>query len=99
MNVSLTPALEDWVSRKVESGQYSTASEVIREALRLLQDHDQLREIRLAELKREIAIGLEQVERGELIEFDAERIKRLGREQLVREREQSTGRGELHKSG
>jgi antitoxin ParD1/3/4 len=87
MNVSLTPALEEWVSKKVEGGLYSSASEVVREALRLLQDHEQLREIRLAELRREVAIGLEQAERGDLKPFDAEEIKRLGREQLAREQE------------
>jgi antitoxin ParD1/3/4 len=87
MNVSLTPALEEWVIRKVHSGQYSTASEVVRDALRLLQDQDHLRELHLAELKREVAVGLEQAERGELREFDPERIKRLGREQLNRQRE------------
>ena len=36
MNVSLTPALEQYIRRKVESGLYSNASEVVREALRLL---------------------------------------------------------------
>lgn len=36
MNVSLTPELEQYIRRKVESGLYSNASEVVREALRLL---------------------------------------------------------------
>ncbi len=46
MNVSLTPELETLVSRKVKTGRYTTASEVVREALRLLDDYDRLREIR-----------------------------------------------------
>ena len=41
MNVSLTPELEEFVSAKVSSGRYNSASEVVREALRLLEDHDQ----------------------------------------------------------
>jgi antitoxin ParD1/3/4 len=40
MNVSLTPELEQLVTEKVESGRYTSASEVIREALRLLEEHD-----------------------------------------------------------
>jgi antitoxin ParD1/3/4 len=43
MNVSLTPELEEMVSRKVESGLYTSASEVIREGLRLLKEQDDLR--------------------------------------------------------
>ena len=42
MNVSLTPQLEDFVRRKVESGLYNNASEVIREGLRLLIEKDAL---------------------------------------------------------
>jgi antitoxin ParD1/3/4 len=40
MNVSLTPELEDLVNEKVRSGFYQTASEVVREALRLLKQRD-----------------------------------------------------------
>jgi antitoxin ParD1/3/4 len=40
MNVSLTPELEELVNLKVRSGLYQTASEVVREALRLLKQRD-----------------------------------------------------------
>lgn len=40
MNVSLTPELETLISKKVESGRYTSASEVVREALRLLEEQD-----------------------------------------------------------
>lgn len=43
MNVSLTPELEKFVDDKVESGLYNNASEVIRESLRLLKEHDEIR--------------------------------------------------------
>lgn len=59
MNVSLTPELEKWVQSKVESGMYTSASEVIREGLRLLKEQDALKEIRLAELRREIQQGID----------------------------------------
>lgn len=59
MNVSLTPELEKWVQSKVESGMYTSASEVIREGLRLLKEQDALKEIRLTELRREIQLGID----------------------------------------
>ena len=49
MNVSLTPELERFVSGKVESGRYNSASEVVREALRLLEENDSARAAQLAE--------------------------------------------------
>lgn len=59
MNVNLTPQLEDLVRAKVSSGMYTSASEVVREALRLMQEQDQLREAKLEELRRDIRRGLE----------------------------------------
>ena len=58
MNVSLTPELEKLVQEKVASGLYNSASEVIRESLRLLHERDRVREIRLEELRKEIKKGL-----------------------------------------
>jgi antitoxin ParD1/3/4 len=72
MNVSLTPELETYIQAKVTSGRYSSASEVMREALRLLQDHDQLQAIKLEALRKEIAIGIEQADRGEFSPLDIE---------------------------
>jgi antitoxin ParD1/3/4 len=65
MNVSLTPELEKLVARKVQSGLYQSASEVIREGLRLLDDQDRLRELRLGEVRKKIQTGLNQLDRGE----------------------------------
>jgi len=79
MNISLTPELEALVHEKVKSGLYHSASEVIRQALRLLEEREQLRQIRLNDLRKEIAIGLEQIERGEVVPFDAEAIKAKSR--------------------
>lgn len=58
MNVNLTPQLEELVREKVASGRYTSASEVVREALRLLQDQDQLRSVRLETLRKDIRQGL-----------------------------------------
>ena len=70
MNVSLTPELEKLVNEKVRSGMYHSASEVIREGLRLLQEQDELRRIKFETLKREIAKGIEQADRGEVVPAD-----------------------------
>lgn len=65
MNVSLTPELERRISEKVESGLYTTASEVVREGLRLLFEADEAREQRLARLRADIQVGIDQLDRGE----------------------------------
>jgi len=57
MNVSLTRKLEKLVQDKVESGLYNNASEVIREALRLLQETEELRRAKLKRLKSALAKG------------------------------------------
>jgi antitoxin ParD1/3/4 len=68
MNVSLTPELEELVHEKVKSGRYLSASEVVREGLRLLEERDRLYKARLAELQQEITIGVEEADRGELVD-------------------------------
>src|SRR6266852_3642394 len=80
MNVSLTPELERLVTEKVESGMYTSASEVIREALRLLKERDELRQTRLAELRREIQVGLDQLEQGQYSTYDEQSLKTLVQE-------------------
>ncbi len=79
MNISLTPELESLVQEKVKSGMYHTASEVIREALRLMQEQDQFRQIKLENLRKEIAVALEQVERGKVYPWDPEKMKKEAR--------------------
>ena len=68
MNVSLTPELEQLVKDKVSSGRYHSVSEVMGEALRLLEERDRLQEKRIAELKAKIQVGIEELERGEGID-------------------------------
>lgn len=73
MNVSLTKELENFVEDKVSSGMYSTASEVIREGLRLLK---------MQELKLEIQKGLDQAAQGKVAPLDVDKIKATGRQLL-----------------
>ena len=65
MNVSLTPELESFVQTKVISGRYTSASEVVREALRLLQDHEKGRAVQLEEFRSEVDRRLASLDRGE----------------------------------
>jgi antitoxin ParD1/3/4 len=65
MNVSLTPELEKLVNEKVRTGLYNSASEVIREALRLLHERDQISRQELEAVRAKINRGLEQLDRGE----------------------------------
>lgn len=74
MNVSLTPELEKYVNEKVRSGRYNSASEVMRESLRLLQDHEELQRIRRDELRREIMLGVEQIRNGEGVSVGVDEI-------------------------
>jgi antitoxin ParD1/3/4 len=78
MNVSLTPELEKWVQSKVETGMYTSASEVIREGLRLLKEQDALKAIRLAELRQEIQLGIDS---GESTPLNMDEIIELAKQQ------------------
>lgn len=82
MNVSLTPQLEELIRRKVESGMYGSASEVVREALRQMETHDrrQRLSVAIAEADTEIARG----EEDELTPALVEKMKREG-DRMVRE--------------
>lgn len=65
MNVSLTPELEKFVSNKVQAGRYNSASEVVREALRLLEEHELARAAQLGEFNKELGRRLGALDRGE----------------------------------
>ncbi len=72
MNVSLTRELDRLIQQKVKSGMYQTASEVVREALRLLRERDEVR------------AGFAQIERGEYDEYDGRTIHQLAAEVKAR---------------
>ena len=89
MNISLTPQLEKLIQEKVASGRYGSASEVIREALRLLDDQEKLYQIRLEELRREVQIGIDQADRGEFSDATPESIMERVSHKLERENDKS----------
>lgn len=86
MNVSLTPELEKLVTKKVASGRYGSASEVVREALRLLEDRDHEQQARLGELRAAVTEGTRELDAGRKTPFDQEtvaRVRSAGRRKLA----------------
>lgn len=83
LNVSLPPELENRVRQHVESGLYSSASEVVREALRLFETYQNTRAANLAALKADIAQGLADIDAGNAREVSATNIKERGRALLA----------------
>ena len=65
MNVSLTPELESFVLAKVKTGRYNSASEVVREALRLLEDHEKARAAQLQEFRSDLDRRMASLDRGD----------------------------------
>lgn len=85
MNVSLTPELEAWIAERVKTGRYRSSSEVVREAVRLLQDRAELEALHRDELKKRVGAGLSELDAGLGATFDEgvlARIKSRGRSAL-----------------
>ena len=70
MNISITPELEKFVQAKVKSGMYQSASELIREALRLLAERDDLQRRRIEAMDQFIQVGLDEAARGKFCDPD-----------------------------
>jgi antitoxin ParD1/3/4 len=72
MHVSLTPKLEEMVREKVESGLYNNASEVVRDALRLMATQDELYQLKLERLREAISAGRIDVASGRVTSLDTD---------------------------
>lgn len=79
LNVSLPTELEARVRAHVASGLYGSASEVIREALRLFEAYQSVQQSKLAALRADIDQGLADVEAGRVSQMDIQAIKAQGR--------------------
>lgn len=71
LNVSLTPQLEEFISSRVSSGRYLSASEVVRDGLRLLEQRENLREEALDRVRKKIEQGLSSLDRGNQLDAEA----------------------------
>jgi antitoxin ParD1/3/4 len=74
MNVSLPQALPEFVEKEVASGNYATASEVVRDGLRMLREERAVYEEKLTILRREIQKGIDDVEAGRFSDRSIEEI-------------------------
>ena len=86
LNVNLTPRLEKLVRQKVESGRYNSASEVVREALRLMETQNELHALQLERLRRDIRQGFES---GPPRPWSVAEMKRQGRKLVASRRADS----------
>ncbi|MFT7178523.1 MAG: antitoxin ParD1/3/4 [Oceanospirillaceae bacterium] len=83
MNVSLTPQLENYVKEKVSTGMYNSVSEVMREALRLLEERDALKAMKLAALRNDLQHGIDELDNGAGSPLDMDAIKAKARARQV----------------
>lgn len=88
LNVSLTPELDRFVQSRVTSGRYQTASEVVREGLRLLEVQERERDATFEALKQQLKEASEQADRGEFFTPDQvlEEIEALKRQRAAGKR-------------
>ena len=70
MNVHLTPELEQLVQSKVKSGRYHSAAEVVREALQLLEQRDELLILHKEDIRKQIEEGWLSAKRGDVVDGD-----------------------------
>jgi antitoxin ParD1/3/4 len=87
MEVALSPDLEELIAEQVASGQYPSPGEVVRDALRLLQEQIVLREHNVEALRRDVRAGVEALEQGDYEEYDAGDIRSLAADIKTRGRE------------
>jgi len=85
MNVSLTPQLENYVKEKVSAGRYNSVSEVMREALRLLEEQDALKAMKLAALRNDLQHGIDELDNGagSPLHMDAIKAKARARQRTL----------------
>jgi antitoxin ParD1/3/4 len=87
IQLPLPPGLEAFVQDLVNTGRYSSVEEVVHHALWLLKDQTDFRAMKLAELRKQIAVGIEQADRGEVAPLDMNAILAEAMQLLQQERE------------
>lgn len=69
-NIALSPKLDRFIQRRVDSGRYQSASEVVRDGLRLLEERERERSVALTELRKKIGVGYTQILKGQTLDPD-----------------------------
>ncbi len=83
MTFTLTAEMAQTVKSAVKDGDYSSSSEIIREALRDWQRKRRLQESELEQLRADIRDGLDDLKAGRMSNFDADRIVKKGESRLA----------------
>ncbi len=80
-NISLSPRWQRFIAAKVRAGRYQSASEVVRDGLRLVEERDARHQAAIEELRRQIRVGVAQLDRGEIVDGEAffDRLRAKGR--------------------
>ena len=68
MNVHLGPVFDEFVADLLKGGQYQSQSEILRDGLRLLKEREEVKQMRLSALRKEIAAGIEQADQGQFVD-------------------------------
>lgn len=96
MNINLNDHFENFIEERIKSGQYNSASEVVRDALRLLEEQEQIRAMKMQALKAEIQKGLDDLQQGRYSTYSDETlgeffedVKKRGRERLAAKKKRS----------
>ncbi|MBI3467874.1 MAG: type II toxin-antitoxin system ParD family antitoxin [Planctomycetes bacterium] len=74
MNISLTPAQQNLITEQIESGRFQSPTEVIGAALCLFEERERARQEQLDRIRKEIAVGLDDIARGDIEPLDMEAI-------------------------
>lgn len=75
-NISLTPEQDAFVEKVVESGEYQNASEMVRDALRVLQQRRREDTLKLEALRAQLEIGVAALDRGDFVELEDAELER-----------------------
>ena len=75
MNVNLGPVFDTFVADLLKSGLYQSQSEVLREGLRLLKEREDGKQLRLSELRKQIAAGIAEADTGRFVDGPPEFAK------------------------
>ena len=86
MNVNLGAVFDRFIGELLKTGLYQSQSEVVREGLRLLKEREELKKLRLAILRKEIAIGTKEARQGKLIDGETVFAEILQKSQAARRR-------------
>ena len=72
MSITLPPELEQFIQSQIAEGKYASVDEVVLAGIQLLAERERLYQGRFEELRREVMVGIEEADRGEL--WDSETV-------------------------